>query len=109
MLPSLTLAFICGLALGSLVPYFPLSIVLGLIAAVLGSAVLQAHGRATAGISTAHCGCLLMRAFSIGSRASKPLKPGRPRACAGDVRNPYGTDYLARPTDSRSNEHGDQV
>ena len=59
MLPSLTLAFICGLALGSLVPYFPLSIVLGLIGAVLGSAVLQAHGRSTAGISTAHYGCLL--------------------------------------------------
>lgn len=59
MLPSLTLAFICGLALGSLVPYFPLSIVLGLIGAVLGSAVIQAHGRSTAGISTAHYGCLL--------------------------------------------------
>jgi competence protein ComEC len=59
MLPSLTLAFICGLALGSLIPYFPLSIVLGLIGAVLGSAVIQAHGRSTAGISTAHYGCLL--------------------------------------------------
>jgi len=59
MLPSLTLAFTCGLALGSLVPYFPLSIAFGLVGAVLGSAVLHAHGRFTAGMSTAHYGCLL--------------------------------------------------
>ncbi|HEU4501628.1 MAG TPA: DNA internalization-related competence protein ComEC/Rec2 [Nitrospira sp.] len=59
MLPSLTLAFIGGLALGSLVPYFPLSIALGLVGAVLGSAVLQVRGRSTAGMTTAHYGCLL--------------------------------------------------
>ena len=59
MLPSLAFAFICGLALGSLVPYFPMSIALGLVVTVLGSAIIQAHGCSTAGMSTAHYGCLL--------------------------------------------------
>ena len=59
MLPSLTLAFICGLALGSLIPYYPLSIsiLLGLVA--VGLSVLEARRYFTAISSTAAFSCLL--------------------------------------------------
>ena len=59
MLPSLTLAFICGLALGSLIPYYPLSIsiLLGLVA--VGLSVLEVRGRIAVISATAAFGCLL--------------------------------------------------
>jgi competence protein ComEC len=59
MLPFLTLAFICGLALGSLVPYYPLSMSLltGLTAVALS--VLGAKGRIAAIRVTSSFGCVL--------------------------------------------------
>jgi competence protein ComEC len=59
MLPFLTLAFICGLALGSLVPYYPLSVSMltGLTAVALS--VLDTEGRMAAIRVTSSFGCVL--------------------------------------------------
>src|SRR5262245_35915371 len=60
MLPSLTLAFIIGLVLGSFVPYFPLSVSIVLGLAVIGSAVLETRQRVSASRATAGFFCLLL-------------------------------------------------
>jgi hypothetical protein len=73
-----------------------LSIVLGLIGAVLGSAMLQAHGRSTAGISTAHYGCLLAGIVywfaSVESSSNPPTFEHVPR------RSRSARDGLSRPS-----------
>lgn len=53
MLPSLTLAFTSGLAIGSLVPYFPLSVSFLLLIIAIGAAVLEARHSVTGGQATA--------------------------------------------------------
>jgi len=59
MLPSLTLAFICGLALGSLIPYYPLSISILLSLVAVGLSFLQARRCIAVISSMAAFGCLL--------------------------------------------------
>ena len=59
MLPSLTLAFTCGLALGSLVPYFPLSLSFFLFITAVGTTVLEACRGVTSGRATAWFCCVL--------------------------------------------------
>jgi competence protein ComEC len=80
MLPSLTLAFTCGLVLGSFIPYFPFSISLVLCLAVLGSAVLEARRCATAGRATAAFCCLLIGilywSVAVEGPSKAPFKEG---------------------------------
>jgi len=59
MLPFLTLAFICGLALGSLIPYYPLSVSLLLCVFAAGLSLSEAKARIAAITATASFGCLL--------------------------------------------------
>src|SRR6476660_4237902 len=59
MLPFLTLAFICGLALGSLIPYYPLSVFLLLCVFAAGLSLSEAKARIAAITATASFGCLL--------------------------------------------------
>jgi competence protein ComEC len=59
MLPFLTLAFISGLALGSLIPYYPLSISLVLGLAAVSLSGLEVYGRVAAAAATASFLCLL--------------------------------------------------
>jgi competence protein ComEC len=59
MLPFLTLAFICGLALGSLIPYYPLSVALLLCVFAAGLSLSEAKARIAAMTATASFGCLL--------------------------------------------------
>ncbi len=60
MLPSLTLVFTCGLAIGSLVPYFPLSISILLLALAIGLYVLETRFLVTRTGATAGFCCLLI-------------------------------------------------
>ena len=59
MLPFLTLAFICGLALGSFVPYYPLSVFLLLCVFAAGLSLSEDKARIAAITATALFGCLL--------------------------------------------------
>jgi competence protein ComEC len=59
MLPSLTLAFTSGLAIGSLVPYFPLSVSFFLFVTAIGAAILETRHGMTRGQATAGFGCVL--------------------------------------------------
>ncbi|WP_455388554.1 DNA internalization-related competence protein ComEC/Rec2 [Petrachloros mirabilis] len=60
MLPSLTLAFTCGLALGSLIPYFPLSSSILLIVTAIVLTILERRQRVTYRLATAWLCCALM-------------------------------------------------
>lgn len=59
MLPFLTLAFICGLALGSFVPYYPLAVFLLLCVFAAGLSLSEDKARIAAITATALFGCLL--------------------------------------------------
>ena len=58
MLPSLTITFLLGLALGSYLPYFPISIAIFLTASTIGGALLERQGRITSRQSIALLTCL---------------------------------------------------
>jgi competence protein ComEC len=58
MLPSLTITFILGLALGSYLPYFPISIAILLTVSTIGGALLERQGRLTSRQSIALLTCL---------------------------------------------------
>ena len=60
MLPSLTLVFTCGLVLGSLIPYFPLSVSLLLFAIAIGMSILESWQRVARSHATAGLCCLLI-------------------------------------------------
>ncbi len=60
MLPSLTVAFITGLLVGSQIPYFPLSASFLLLLAALGAFVLERLNRFSAGQATWLYGALLV-------------------------------------------------
>jgi competence protein ComEC len=60
MLPSLTLAFTCGLALGSLIPYFPLSGSILLVVTAIVLTILEKRQRVTGCWATAWLCCVLM-------------------------------------------------
>jgi len=60
MLPSLTLAFTCGLALGSLIPYFPLSGSFLLILTALVLTILEERHLVTGSRATVWLCCVLM-------------------------------------------------
>ncbi|HEY5626983.1 MAG TPA: hypothetical protein VIR79_03480, partial [Nitrospira sp.] len=60
MLPSLTLAFTVGLALGSFVPYFPLSIAVGLLLTTTAASLLEARRWVTPRQTTAGFCCVLL-------------------------------------------------
>ena len=59
MLPFLTLAFISGLALASVIPYYPLSILFVLVVVAVGLSGLEARGRIAAVPAMASFLCLL--------------------------------------------------
>jgi competence protein ComEC len=59
MLPFLTFAFIGGLALGSLIPYYPLAASVFLCLLAIGLSLLEAKGRITAVAATASFACVL--------------------------------------------------
>lgn len=59
MLPSLTVAFIAGLLVGSQIPYFPLSVSTLLFLAALGSALLERSSRISGHQATGLYGALL--------------------------------------------------
>ncbi|HEX6532873.1 MAG TPA: ComEC/Rec2 family competence protein, partial [Nitrospira sp.] len=59
MLPFLTFAFIAGLALGSLIPYYPLAVSVFLCLLAIGLSLLEAKGRMTAVAATASFACVL--------------------------------------------------
>src|SRR5690242_10841173 len=59
MLPFLTLAFILGLGLGSLIPYYPLSITVLLSVTALGFGSLDVCRRIAATAASPWFGCLL--------------------------------------------------
>ena len=60
MLPSLTVAFIAGLLVGSQIPYFPLSASLLLLLAALGTFVLERLNRSSVRQATWFYGALLV-------------------------------------------------
>ena len=60
MLPSLTLAFTCGLVVGSLIPYFPFSVSLLLFTIAIGLSILEVRQRVVGSHATAGFGCLLL-------------------------------------------------
>jgi len=75
MLPFLTLAFIVGLALGSLVPYYPLAIAVLLGITAFGLACLDVYRRIAATTTTLWFGCLLCGVvywFMVVEGSSKP-------------------------------------
>ena len=59
MLPFLTLAFICGLALGSLIPYSPLSIAMFLCVLAVGLSLVEVRAGLSAFAATTSFGCVL--------------------------------------------------
>jgi hypothetical protein len=59
MLPFLTFAFIGGLALGSLLPYYPLAVSVFLCLLAIGLSLLEAKGRIPAVAATALFACVL--------------------------------------------------
>ncbi|WP_455377407.1 DNA internalization-related competence protein ComEC/Rec2 [Petrachloros mirabilis] len=59
MLPFLTLAFACGLTLGSLIPYFPLSVTFLLFLAAIGATILEAQQGPRGRQATAGFCCVL--------------------------------------------------
>jgi competence protein ComEC len=75
MLPFLTLAFICGLTLGSLIPHFPFSILTVLGMAAVGLTLLEANRRVTARRATAWFGCLLLGIVYWFVVVESPLRP----------------------------------
>ena len=60
MLPSLTLAFTCGLVVGSLIPYFPFSLSLLLFTIAIGLSILEVRQRVAGSDATAGFCCLLL-------------------------------------------------
>ena len=60
MLPSLTVAFIVGLLVGSQIPYFPLSVSFLLFLAALGAFILERFNRFTVRQATWLYGALLV-------------------------------------------------
>jgi competence protein ComEC len=75
MLPSLTLAFICGLTLGSLIPYAPVSIMVALTLAALALSGLDATHRPQAGRGTAWFGCVLLGIVYWFMTVEAPVRP----------------------------------
>jgi competence protein ComEC len=91
MLPFLTLAFISGLALGSLVPYYPLSILLVLCVLAVGLCLVKAENWSTLA-ATASFGCMLCGIvywFSTveggTERSFQELQPDQFQSCTGRV------------------------
>jgi competence protein ComEC len=75
MLPSLTLAFTSGLVLGSLIPYFPVSVSILLCMAVLGSAALEMRQRVTASGTTVGFCCVLIGIVYWSVMMERPSTP----------------------------------
>ncbi len=75
MLPSLTLAFICGLALGSLIPYAPISTAVALTLTAFALSAADASRRLPAGRGTAWFGCVLLGIIYWFMTVEAPVHP----------------------------------
>jgi competence protein ComEC len=92
MLPLVTLAFICGLALGSLIPYYPLSISILLVILAAGLGLLESRARiatmmATVSFGSVLCG-ILYWFVAVEGHAKGAFQEPRPevfQACTGRV------------------------
>ncbi|HNK77602.1 MAG TPA: DNA internalization-related competence protein ComEC/Rec2 [Nitrospira sp.] len=88
MLPFLTIIFILGIALGSYLQYFPLSIGLFFFASTIAAVLAERRGLLTAGHSSLRlaclfCGCLYWSLFSW-STSHVPV-PDRPAALPSTI------------------------
>jgi competence protein ComEC len=81
MLPSLTLAFTCGLALASLIPYFPFSVSILLLAAAIVLTILESQQRVTSGMAMAgFCGTLIgILYWTVAVDTSSNVRPIEPK------------------------------